>query len=207
MRRQGLVARTDVFAVVTAKILPPFETNSDGVTLRLSQAIGSTGDRVQLQGSSSTGRCVFALPNRSPSTSRSGGPRLPTPGSISVGHTAQSRREVCTTPTSRHCRRRHAASRGDAARRHLLRALVQPHRTPRDPAKTHDMYFTFDDLATAHSPTYTSSWPPMTMVRSGGRWKTLVRSAALAASQRYRARRQRGRVGTSRRVRRNEDRK
>ena len=80
MRRQGLVARTDVFAVVTAKILPPFETNSDGVTLRLSQAIGSTGDRVQLQGSSSTGRCVFALPNRSPSTSRSGGPRLPTPG-------------------------------------------------------------------------------------------------------------------------------
>ena len=50
MRRQGLVACTDVFAVVTAKILPPFETNSDGVTLRLSQAIGSTGDGVQLQG-------------------------------------------------------------------------------------------------------------------------------------------------------------
>ena len=166
----------------------------------------------QVTASSFRGRAAL---DAASSHSRTGAPRRPAQVahdfqhlvSIPVGHTAQSRREFCTTPTSRHCRGRHAASRGDAARRHLLRALVQLHRTPRDPAKTHDMYFTFDDLAIAHSPTYTSRWPPTTTVRSGGRWNTPVRSAALLASQRNRVRRHRGSVGTSLRVRRSDERK
>lgn len=54
-------------------------------------------------------------------------------------------------------------------------------------------------------PDYISRRPPITTERSGGRWKTAVRSAAWRAIHRKMVRRHRGRVGTSRLVNRSEE--
>lgn len=52
-------------------------------------------------------------------------------------------------------------------------------------------------LEPSHGRPHSSSWPPMTMVRSAGRWKTSVRFAAFAASQRNNHLRHLGSEGTS----------
>ncbi|HEY5783327.1 MAG TPA: hypothetical protein VIT65_00980 [Microlunatus sp.] len=97
---------TDMFAVVTAKILP-FETTSDGVTLRRQQAIGSTGDRVHALGVEQ--HWTLRLRTSEPE---------PLDIPLKVAHDFQhcspspsdtrpsSTRRFCTTLTSRHCRRR-----------------------------------------------------------------------------------------------------
>ena len=67
--------------------------------------------------------------------------------------------------------------------------------------------FAVVDSKQAAGPGYISRFPPMTTVRSGGRWKTLVRLAALAESHRNSFLRHAGSEGMSPSVSRNEDRK
>lgn len=137
---------TDVFAVVTAKTLPPFETNGEEVILRLTQAIGGTGDHVHALGIEQ--RWTLRLHTSGPEP-------LEVPLevayefqhliSIAVGHTAQFEKVVLHHPD---LPAQSLAGTPLGATRHDVSYYVRwSNRTaPRDPVKTHDMYFTYDDL-------------------------------------------------------------
>lgn len=137
---------TDVFAVVTAKTLSPFETNSDGVTLRLTQALGGTGDHVHALGVEQHWALGLCTPEPEP---------LDVPlkvahdfqhlVSIAVGHTAQFEKVVLHHPDLPALS---LAGTPLGAMRHNVNYYVRwSNRTvPRGPAKTDDMYFTLDDL-------------------------------------------------------------
>ncbi len=139
-------ADTDVFAVVTAKTLPPFETNSDGVTLRLTQTLGGTGDHAHALGAEQHWTLSLRTPEPEP---------LDVPlkvahdfqhlVSIAVGHTSQFEKVVLHHPDLPALS---LAGTPLGAMRHNVTYYVRwSNRTaPRDPAKTDDMYFTFDDL-------------------------------------------------------------
>lgn len=139
-------ADTGVFAVVTAKTLPPFETNSDGVTLRLTQALGGTGDHVHALGVEQH----WALGLRTPEPEPLDVPLKVAHDfqhlvSIAVGHTAQFEKVVLHHPDLPALS---LAGTPLVAMRHNVNYYVRwSNRTaPRGPAKTDNMYFTLDDL-------------------------------------------------------------
>lgn len=140
-------ADTDVFAVVTARTLPSFETHADGVALKLTQAIGSTGDHIHALGLEQqwTLRLRTAAPEPIdvPLKVAHDFQHLV---SIAVGHTAQFEKVVMHHPALPALSLA-GTPLAKGMRHDVIYYVRWSNRTaPRDPAKTHDMYFTFDDL-------------------------------------------------------------
>lgn len=142
-------ADTDVFAVVTAKMLPPFETNGEGVILQLTQALGDTGDHIHALGVEQQWTLRLRTPEPGP---------LDVPlkvaydfqhlVSIAVEQTAQFEKVVLQHPDLP--ARSLAGTQLRAMRQDVTYYVRWSNRTaPRDPAETNDMYFTFDDFGGA----------------------------------------------------------
>lgn len=137
---------TDVFGVVTAKSLPAFKTERDGVTVRLTQGLSGTGDNVHDLGvAQSWSLCLRTSEPEQLDTLLDMSSDLQDLVSIAVGKTAQFEKVVLHHPDVP------LLSVGGTPIGNMRDDITYYSRwsnrtTPCDPVKRHEMYFTFDDL-------------------------------------------------------------
>lgn len=136
----------DVFAVVTAKKLPPFTTEHDGVSLRIFQGIGGTGDHVHELGVSQSWSVRLQQAAPEPlDTFLDIASDFQDLVSVAVGKTAQYENVVLQHPNVP------LLSVGGTPIKNVRHDITYYIRwsnrcAPCEPVKSHDMYFTFDDL-------------------------------------------------------------
>jgi hypothetical protein len=136
----------DVFAVVTARSLPAFETEHDGIGLRLWQRLGGTGDHLHDLGVEQSWAVRLHTADHEPL-----GAFIDTASdfqdliSIAVGKTAQHEKVVLHHPDVPL-----VSLTGEPIGnlRHDITYYIRwsNRSAPCEPVKRHDMYFTFDDL-------------------------------------------------------------
>lgn len=139
-------AETDQFAVVTAKTLPPFTTDHDGVSVRLAQELGSAGDHVHDLGVTQRWSLRLHTSMTEPlDTFLDIASDFQDLVSIAVGYTAQFETVVLHHPELPALSLA-GTPFGDV--RHDVTYYVRwsNRSASREPIKNHDMYFTFDDL-------------------------------------------------------------
>jgi hypothetical protein len=135
-----------VFAVLTAKTLPPFITQHDGVDIRLTHGVSGTGDRVHDLGVAQWWSLRLYKSESEPLDALLDiASDFQDLLSIAVGHTAQFEKVVFHHPGLP------ALSLAGTAlgnMRHDITYYAQwsNRSAPREPVDAHDMYFTFDDL-------------------------------------------------------------
>jgi ApeA N-terminal domain 1 len=136
----------DVFAVVTAKTLPPFTTEQDGVEIRLTQGLSGTGDHVHSVGVTEWWSLRLHKSEIEPlNTFLDIASDFQDLLSIAVGHTAQFEKVVMHHPELPALS--HAGTPLGNMRQDITYYAPWSNRSaPREPVKKHDMYFTFDDL-------------------------------------------------------------
>ena len=135
-----------IFAIVTAKTVPAFTTEHDGVTLRIGQRLESSGDRVHTLGVTQSWALRLQQPDPEPlDTFLDTASDFQDLVSIAVGKTAQYEKVVLHHPDVP------LLSVGGTPIKNLRHDITYyirwSNRTaPCEPVKDHDMYFTFDDL-------------------------------------------------------------
>lgn len=134
------------FAVVTAKTLPAFETEHDGVSVRLTQGLSGAGDHVHDLGVTQWWSLRLEQSNAEPLDSfldiASDFQDLV---STAVGHSAQFEKVVLHHPELPALSLA-GTPFGDARHDVTYYAQWSNRSAPRERVKAHDMYFTFDDL-------------------------------------------------------------
>ena len=136
----------DVFAFVTAKTLPPFTTEQDGVEIRLTQSLSGTGDHLHNLGVTQWWSLRLHKSEVEPlDTFLDIASDFQDLLSIAVGHTAQFEKVVMHHPELP------ALSFAGTPLGNMRHDITYYARwsnrsAPREPVKEHDMYFTFDDL-------------------------------------------------------------
>jgi hypothetical protein len=139
-------ADEDVFAVVTARTLPPFTTEHDGVSLRIFQGLGGTGDHVHELGVGQSWSLRLQQPEPEPlDTFLDAASDFQDLVSIAVGKTAQYEKVVLHHPDVP------LLSAGGTPIKNLRHDITYYIRWSNrsaacEPVKDHDMYFTFDGL-------------------------------------------------------------
>lgn len=136
----------DVFAIVTAKTLPSFTVEHDGVVFRLAQALNGTGDQVHDLGVAQ--QWVLRLETEEPKpldVALDVASNFQHLVSIAVGKTAQFENVVLHHPALPALS---LAGTPMGTMRHDINYYVRwsNRSAPCEPVKDHDMYFTFDDI-------------------------------------------------------------
>lgn len=139
-------ADEDVFAVVTAKTLPPLSAEHDGYTVRLSQRLRNTGDHVHDLGVTHWRSLRLSRPDPEPlHTFLDTASDFQDLVSVAVGKTAQFEKVVVHHPKVPLLS---MAGTPIKDLRHDITYYIRwsNRSAPCEPVKRHDMYFTFDDL-------------------------------------------------------------
>lgn len=135
-----------VFAIVTAKIVPPFTVEHDGVALHLSQALSGTGDHLHDLGVAQ--QWVLRLQTETPrplDVTLDVASNFQHLVSIAVGKTAQFEKAVVHHPALPALSM--AGTPLGTMRQDITYYVRWSNRSaPCEPVMHHDMYFTFDDL-------------------------------------------------------------
>lgn len=173
-RAEGAV--TDQFAVVTAKTLPPFTTDHDGVSVRLAQGLGGAGDHVHDLGVTQRWSLRLHTSMTEPlDTFLDIASDFQDLVSIAVGYTAQFETVVLHHPELPALS---LAGTPFGDMRHDVTYYVRwsNRSASREPIKDHDMYFTFDDLGGIDG---VGRWPsPRTFAQnSAGSWRPAIAKA------------------------------
>lgn len=135
-----------VFAVVTAKTRSPFTTERDGVSLRIFQRLGGTGDHVHDLGVSQSWAIRLQQPMPEPlDTFLDTASDFQDLVSIAVGKTAQYEKVVLHHPDIPLLSLA-GTPIGDMRDDITYYIRWSNHSAPCEPVKDHDMYFTFEDL-------------------------------------------------------------
>jgi hypothetical protein len=136
----------DVFAVVTATTVPTFVTEHSGMSVRLSQALSTTGDHLHRLGVEQQWVLrVHATAPQPVQTALDVASNFQDLVSIAVGHTAQFDKVVMHHPDLP-ALSLEGTPLGHARHDVTYHARWSNRSAPREPVEPHAMYFTFDDL-------------------------------------------------------------
>lgn len=135
-----------LFAIVTAKSLPPFTTGHDGLDLGIAQGLGGTGDHVHDLGITQSWSLRLEQAEPEPlDTFLDAASDFQDLVSIGVGKTAQHEKVILHHPDGPLLSESGTPIKG---LRHDISYYVRwsNRSAPCEPVRNHDMYFTFDDI-------------------------------------------------------------